>query len=157
MLRESYEASTALALLARRLAVAAFDRRYDAVFLARGDYALDRRIVLRFFLFDLGLPPHSKSQISRPVVVSVHPGRADGAVGARGVAARRHGGRGFRAIADHRHDDALHPGVERLADDPGLVRRYTREWNCGTPAFDGAQHLDHLSVVHQPMLLIDAD
>jgi hypothetical protein len=85
------------------------------------------------------------------------PDRAEGPVAARGIAAGRHRGGGFRAIAHHRHDDALHPGVEGLADDPGLVHRHTRERNGGTPAFDGAQHFDHFTVVHQPMLLIDTD
>src|SRR5438034_680054 len=157
------------------------------MFLARSEYALDRRHVLRLFLVEIGrtdvnpvqagragdlvdlLDPlagldHDEAQDAVPHdgdITAVHdhggPHRAEGAVATWGVAARRHRGGGFRAIAHHRHDDALHPRVEHLADDPGLVHRHTRHRNGATPAFDGAQHFDHFTVVHQPVLLIDTD
>src|SRR5213083_2995484 len=55
---------------------AALTSRYDAMFLARGEYALDRRHVLRLFLVEIGLQSEPEREIGRTDVNPVQPGRA---------------------------------------------------------------------------------
>src|SRR5690242_16602923 len=63
VLGEGDEAEATVRLLAGRLAVAALDPRHDAVFLARGEYALNRRHVFRLFLVEIGLQSEPEREI----------------------------------------------------------------------------------------------
>ncbi len=72
------------------------------------------------------------------------------------IAAGGNSRRGLGAIADHGNDDALHPGVERLADEPRLAGGHAGERHRAAP-LDRAQHGEHLRVIDETMLLVDAD
>ena len=68
---------------------------------------------------------------------------------------RSHGGLGLLARVDHRHDDALGPGIEHLADDARFVPRHPDDRGVARQ-LDRLDHADRREIVVRAVLVVDA-